>query len=95
MRLPAVLAVGAVGMMLVASTGCQTPPAGFGGLTLPSANYLKHSPQYFPPDRPFPLQEELNSMQDPEGMATRRGGAAPAPITPVPAVPNPTPAAPK
>ena len=34
------------------------PPAGFGGVTLPSGRYLQHPPQYFPPDPVFPLQRE-------------------------------------
>ena len=72
----------ALGVGMVALAGCQTHPAGFGGMTLPSPHYLKHQPQYFPPDPAFPLQRELNAMQDPEGLA--RGGvggplAAPAP----------------
>ncbi|MGL6072886.1 MAG: hypothetical protein ACRC8S_01865 [Fimbriiglobus sp.] len=91
-KLPAVLAATAVGAMLTTTTGCQNTPASFGGLTLPSPNYLNHSPQYFPPTPNFPLQKELDSMQDPEG-TMRRGGAAPAPITPVPSVATPTPAA--
>ncbi len=72
----------ALGVGVVALAGCQTYPAGFGGMTLPSPHYLKHQPQYFPPDPAFPLQRELNAMQDPEGLS--RGGvggplAAPAP----------------
>ena len=62
----------ALGVGVVALTGCQTYPAGFGGMTLPSPHYLKHQPQYFPPDPAFPLQRELNAMQDPEGLG--RGG---------------------
>lgn len=72
----------------VALTGCQTYPANFGGLTLPSPHYLEHYPQYFPPDPPFPLQRELDSMQDPEGLM-RPGqprGADPLP-PPVPLAP--------
>jgi hypothetical protein len=71
-----------LGVGVVALTGCQTYPAGFGGMTLPSPHYLKHQPQYFPPDPAFPLQRELNAMQDPEGLA-RSGVGAPLP-TPAP-----------
>lgn len=63
-------------MTLVAASlagGCQTY---FGGMTLPSPHYLKHPPQYFVPDPPFPLQRELDSMTDPEGAARRSGGVA-------------------
>jgi len=88
-------AAAVVGTGLGAQVGCQTPPAGFGGMTLPSPHYLKHPPQYFPPDPVFPLQRELDSMQDPEGVARRGGGVAPAPITPVPSVlPTPVPGGP-
>ena len=83
------------GLGMAALTGCQTYPAGFGGMTLPSPHYLKHQPQYFPPDPTFPLQRELNAMQDPDSLG--RGGiggplAAPAPgpgqvQPPLPAVP--------
>lgn len=65
-------------------TGCQTYPAGFGGMTLPSPHYLKHYPQYFPEDPPFPLQRELDSMQDPEGLVRKGGASQPLPA-PVPA----------
>src|SRR5581483_6204972 len=61
--------VAGVGVTVTALTGCQTYPAGFGGMTLPSPHYLKHYPQYFPPDPPFPLQRELDSMQNVEGLA--------------------------
>ena len=42
--------------------GCQTwvPEA---GLTLPSPDYLKHQPQYFPPSPAFPLSRELASLE--------------------------------
>lgn len=79
-------------------TGCQTYPAGFGGLTLPSPHYLKHYPQYFPPDPQFPLQRELDSMQDPGGPAIRGipgavPGVLPAPpgVLPPPAPFGPAP----
>lgn len=59
-------------------SGCQTY---FGGMTLPSPHYLKHSPQYFPPDPTFPLQREADSMTAPEATA-RTSGAVGAPVTP-------------
>jgi hypothetical protein len=77
----------ALGVGMAALAGCQTYPAGFGGMTLPSPHYLKHQPQYFAPDPAFPLQRELNSMMDPEGAGrTGPGGplAAPAPGSGVP-----------
>jgi len=79
-------AFAALGTGVVGAAGCQTPPAGFGGMTLPSGRYLQHPPQYFPPDPVFPLQNELNSMQDPEGLTRRGGGVAPAPLAPVQSV---------
>ena len=60
------------------AAGCQTPPAGFGGMPLPSPHYLKHPPQYFPPDPAFPLQRERDSMLDPTG-EIRRGNPAAVP----------------
>ena len=88
-----VCGTGTVGIAVTALTGCQTYPAGFGGMTLPSGQYLKHYPQYFPPDPPFPLQQELNSMQDPEGVRRGAVGAAPLPA-PLPAPGQLTPPAP-
>ena len=69
-----------LGVAVTSLTGCQTYPAGFGGMTLPSPHYLKHYPQYFPPDPPFPLQRELDSMQNAEGLvpAIGPGGVGPA-----------------
>lgn len=89
--LRSVAGLGAV--VVVAQTGCQTYPAGFGGMTLPSPHYLKHYPQYFPPDPAFPLQRELDSMSA-AGIAPApgRGGALPAPLPGVPgALPAPAP----
>lgn len=86
------LASAALGLALglTATSGCQTY---FGGMTLPSGHYLKHPPQYFPPDPTFPLQREYDSMLDPEG-AVRRGGAGPgAPALPPPPGPVAAPAA--
>ena len=73
-----------LGVAVTALTGCQTYPAGFGGMTLPSPHYLKHYPQYFPPDPPFPLQRELDSMQNAEGLvpAIGPGGVGPVPAGP-------------
>jgi hypothetical protein len=93
-----------LGVGITALTGCQTYPAGFGGMTLPSPHYLKHYPQYFPPDPPFPLQRELDSMQNVEGLAppvpgpggvgpAARGAPVPAPL-PAPGAPVPLPAGP-
>ncbi len=92
--------VAGVGVTVTALTGCQTYPAGFGGMTLPSPHYLKHYPQYFPPDPPFPLQRELDSMQNVEGLApvavpggsgpAARGAPLPAPL-PAPGAPVPLP----
>ncbi|OWK47196.1 hypothetical protein [Fimbriiglobus ruber] len=85
------LARAAVGFGLVATatTGCQTYPAGFGGMTLPSPQYLKHYPQYFAPDPDFPLQREQDSMQDPESQLRRGpGGAASVPAAPLGGAPG-------
>jgi hypothetical protein len=60
---------------ILAVSGCQTNKD---GMTLPSPHYLKHPPQYFPPDPTFPLQRELDSMTDPDGTARRNTAAAPA-----------------
>lgn len=85
------------GLTVAAATGCQTYPAGFGGMTLPTPHYLKHYPQYQPPDDPFPLQRELDSMQDPDALLRQAPGAAvaplPAPVAPVAPIPAPPPAA--
>lgn len=75
----------------VAATGCQTR---MGGVPYPSPHYLQHVPQYFPPDPPFPLQRERDSMLDPTG-ELRRGNPNPVapPIGAAPAgVPDPVPA---
>lgn len=83
----------AVGLAAPAAGGCQTY---YGGMTLPTGQYLKHSPQYFPPDPTFPLQRERDSMLDPDG-GLRRGAVAPLPgaigVPTVPGVP-PVPASP-
>jgi len=74
-----------LGFVAVAAlTGCQSYPAGAGGMTLPSPHYLKHYPQYQPPSPPFPLQRELDSMQGPDLVKPAGVGPAPAPL-PAPA----------
>ena len=81
-----------LGLGLLTQTGCQTY---FGGMTLPSPHYLQQRPQYFPPDPAFPLQREVDSMQDADGALRRGAGvgvAAPA-IGPVGAVALPVPVA--
>ena len=81
-----------LGIGLTTATGCQTYPAGFGGMTLPSGHYLEHFPQYFPPEPVFPLQGELDSMQD-QAIFAAPGAVpldvAPLPNTGVPAAPPP------
>ena len=44
-------------------SGCQTwvPES---GQTLPSPEYLKHLPTYFPPSPPYPLPRELASLEE-------------------------------
>lgn len=81
--------VAAIGGLALA--GCQTYPAGFGGMTLPSPHYLKHYPQYLPPDPPFPLQRELDSMQGPEVLRPGAPGVVPPPLPPLPDVRPPAP----
>ncbi len=67
--------VAAAGVVLIGTSGCQTwvPEA---GLTLPSANYLKHQPQYIPPSPPFPLPRELANLEE---AALQAAPAAPRP----------------
>jgi hypothetical protein len=45
------------------ASGCQTWVSE-AGVTLPSPHYLRHPPQYIPPSGPFPLTNELKSMED-------------------------------
>jgi len=83
----------ALGLAVLAESGCQTY---YGGMTLPTGQYLKHSPQYFPPDPTFPLQRERDSMLDPDG-GLRAGVAGPIPGplgTPAPPGVPPVPAGP-
>ncbi len=51
------------GLGMVLLSGCQTwvPEA---GLTLPSPDYLRHFPTYFPPSPPFPLARESASLEE-------------------------------
>lgn len=84
-----------LGMAIAAASGCQTH---YGGMTLPSPHYLKQRPQYFPPDPAFPLQREVDSMQDPDGLLRRGGGgvggaAAAPPIAGFQPVASPSPTA--
>lgn len=44
-------------------SGCQTWPMD-AGITLPSPYYLKHPPEYFPPSPSYPLQKELDSLEE-------------------------------
>jgi hypothetical protein len=50
-----------LGVVLLAAAGCQTWVA---GMTLPSGHYLKHPPQFIPPDPPFPLPNELAHQEE-------------------------------
>ena len=50
-------------------SGCQTWPMD-AGVTLPSADYLNHPPQYFPPSPDYPLRKELKAIEDANGEAT-------------------------
>ena len=44
--------------------GCTTTWQEEAAVTLPSADYLRHPPQYFPPSPPYPLPKELKSIQE-------------------------------
>ena len=66
----------AAGIGAVVTTGCQTR---IGGVPYPTPHYLQHVPQYFPPDPPFPLQRERDSMLDPTGEIRQGLPAAVAP----------------
>jgi hypothetical protein len=52
-----------LGLSLLTTVGCQTwiPEA---GVTMPSAEWLLHPPQFFPPSPPFPLPRELKGLRD-------------------------------
>ncbi len=87
--------VAGLGVASVAAlTGCQSYPAGAGGMTLPSPHYLKHYPQYQPPSPAFPLQRELDSMQGPDLVKAAGPGAAPAPLPAPAGLQPPVPAGP-
>jgi len=51
------------GLLLSLVSGCQTWVPEI-GMTLPSSNYLKHQPQYIPPSPPFPLSNELATLEE-------------------------------
>ncbi len=53
----------ALGLGLGLLSGCQTWNMD-AGVTMPTADYLRHPPQYFPPSPPYPLPKELKSIQD-------------------------------
>src|SRR5438270_13850004 len=77
-----------LGLALGGLSGCQTWIA---GMTLPSAHYLHHPPQYFAPSPPYPLPRELASQEAAAAAAVPGAvGATPAPLPP----PVPVPAAP-
>ena len=87
----------ALGLALLALSGCQTWIA---GMTLPSGRYLEHPPQYIPPSPPFPLSRELASQEAAAAAALQGGGAVPLPpalppagpgAPPVPGAPPPVP----
>ena len=65
-----------LGIGFLATTGCQTwVPAA--GMTLPSGRYLKHPPQYIPPDPEFPLTNEAVAMDEANAAAPGGGVAVP------------------
>jgi hypothetical protein len=82
------LGVAGVGVALAAAAGCQT---NVGGMTLPSARYLEHAPQYFPADPDFPLQKEL-AKQEAYARAGAPAAAVPLNVQPI-APPAPLPGA--
>src|SRR5438552_12987064 len=85
MRQWQLLSLASLGLLLAATTGCQTNVA---GMTLPSGHYLQHPPQYFAPSPAFPLQRELAAMEAAGGPGVVPAGAAPLP-PPAPVVPPP------
>jgi len=64
--------------VLSAAVGCQTQ---LGGMTLPSNDYLRQSPQYFQPAPSFKLPREAMAMEDAarKQFGPQNGGAVPAP----------------
>jgi len=88
------LSLAGLGLALGTLTGCQT---WVGGMTLPSGHYLQHPPQYFAPSPPFPLSNELATMEAEEGAVPGGPGAqlpppAAAPVQAPPPAPVPLPA---
>jgi hypothetical protein len=49
-----------LGLLLMASVGCQTNTS---GMTLPTGRYLQHPPQYIPPSPPYPFPREQAAME--------------------------------
>jgi hypothetical protein len=69
------------GLATAGLTGCQTWTYS-SGMTLPSARYLQHRPQYIPPSPDYPLERELAFMQQ-QQLAGPAQAAAAAPPPPV------------
>jgi hypothetical protein len=57
------MVIAGLGLSLTLSTGCQTwiPEA---GITMPTAYYLEHPPQYIPPSPAFPLPREMRNLKE-------------------------------
>src|SRR5262245_4212165 len=60
-----------------------------GGATPPSGQYVKHYPQYFPPSPDFPLERELEHLEDASKDTTpapcpEKGSQSPGALKPVP-----------
>lgn len=71
--------------------GCQT---NIGGMTLPSAYYLKQRPSYITPGPDFPLPRELAQQQAHAAAAMSQNGGrvSTGPVAPTaPALPNAAP----
>ncbi len=64
--------------LLGTAVGCQTQ---LGGMTLPSNDYLRQSPQYFQPAPKFKLPREAMAMEEAakKQFGPQNGGAVPAP----------------
>jgi len=58
-------------LWVAGSTGCQT---NIGGMTLPSAYYLKQKPSYIAPGPEFPLPKELAQQQAAAAAAFNQNG---------------------
>ncbi|HMP02973.1 MAG TPA: hypothetical protein PKD86_03780 [Gemmatales bacterium] len=66
---------GLSGLVALGLVGCQTH---IGGMTLPSAYYLKQKPTYIAPAPDFPLPRELAQQQAAAAAAfSQSGGVAP------------------